>query len=170
MNSEEITLISDAIKLGFPILGTLLGGIIGGLTAFFLARLNHKNEKLKDLNNKRINLLIQAATDITEFEDLIGAFATCVANEVVGNSDKARLEETRLAVKQGNLPLRRARMTLKVLGLKEANDKLEVYIEFAREVMSNSVNLEKSRALELNKFITRGPVDFYQCLSNEFPK
>ena len=61
-------------------------------------------------------------------------------------------------------------MTLKILGLKEAEAHLEEYVELTREVISKGPYLEMPRVSELAKIITKGPVKFYSALASEFPK
>jgi gas vesicle protein len=167
MTHEEIQLLSDAIKLGFPVLGTLLGGIIGALTTFLITRANHKNDRAKEELKKRYELILQAANDITEFEHLIGTYATAISNHVQGLKGAIDMESARHEIVNRNQPLRRARMVLKLLNLKEAETHLESYIETTREVISKGPNLKPERASELAKIITRGPVQFYESLAPE---
>lgn len=169
MTNEEIQLFSDLIKVGFPVMGTLFGGAIGAITAYFVAKLNHKNEYQKETQKKRHELVLQAANDIAEFEHLIGTYATAISNHVQGLAGGIDMEEARHAIVNRNQPLRRARMTLKVLGLKDAETYLEEYLEVTREIVAKGPYLEKDRASQLAKIVTKGPIKFYESLSSEFP-
>lgn len=167
MTSEEIQLYSDIVKVGFPVAGTLLGGVVGALSTFFIAKLNHKNEDRKEILNKRHELVLQAANDITEFEHLIGIYATAISNHVQGLEGAIDMEAARHEIVNRNQPLRRARMTIKVLGLTNSEELLEEYIEVTREVIAKGPNLNAERISELSKIITKGPVKFYESLSSE---
>lgn len=167
MTHEEIQLLSDTIKLGFPILGTLLGGVIGALTTFLITRTNHRNDRAKDELKKRYELILQAATDITDFEHLAGKYATAISNQVQGVKSAIDVESARHEIANQNQPLRRARMVLKLLNLKEAETHLEAYIEAVREVNQKGPNLKPEKAIELTRIITRGPVQFYESLAPE---
>ncbi len=167
MTNEEIQLFSDIVKVGFPVVGTLLGGAIGALSTFFVTQLNHKNENRKESLKKRHELIMQAANDITEFEHLIGIYATAISNHVQKLDGAIDMEAARHAVLNKNQPLRRARMILKLLQLKEAEMHLEAYLEMTREVVSMGPNLKPQRASELAKIITKGPIQFYESLAPE---
>jgi len=82
MTNEEIQLYNDIVKVGFPVMGTLLGGVIGAFSTFLVTKLNHGNENKKEAINKRHELVFQAASDITEFEHLIGVYATALSNDI----------------------------------------------------------------------------------------
>ena len=38
MTQEEIQLYTDIVKVGFPIMGTVLGGVIGALSTYFITQ------------------------------------------------------------------------------------------------------------------------------------
>lgn len=170
MTNEEIQLLNDLVKVGFPVVGTILGGVVGAASTYLIARLNHSNDRAKETARKRLDLVLQAANDVAEFEHLIGTYATAVSNHVQRLKGSIDMEEARQAIINRNQPLRRARMTLKILGLKEAEVHLEEYVELTREVISKGPHLEMPRASELAKIITKGPVKFYSALAYEFPK
>ena len=167
MTNEEIQLFSDIVKVGFPVAGTLLGGVIGALSTYFITRLNHQNENSKEALRKRHELILQAANDVTEFEHLIGTYATAISNHVQGLDGAIDMEAARHEVINRNQPLRRARMVLKLLNLKEAESHLEEYLVATREVVAKGPNLKAERISELAKVVTRGPVQFYESLSPE---
>ncbi|WP_297190475.1 hypothetical protein [uncultured Porticoccus sp.] len=167
MTNEEIQLLSDTVKVGFPILGTLLGGAIGALSTYFITRLNHKNENAKEALRKRHELILKAAGEIAEFEHLIGTYAFAISNHVQGLEGEIDMEAARQNLISQNQPLRRARMILKILNLKEAERHLEEYLEFTREVIAKGPKLKPERASELAKIVTRGPVLFYESLAPE---
>lgn len=56
MTQEEIQLYTDIVKVGFPIMGTVLGGVIGALSTYFITKLNHSNEDRKDAMRRRQEL------------------------------------------------------------------------------------------------------------------
>lgn len=167
MTSQEIQLLSDTVKVGFPILGTLLGGVIGALSTYFITRLNHTNENHKEALRKRHELILKAANEIAEFENLIGTYAFAISTHVQGLGGKIDIEEARQNLIKQNQPLRRARMILKLLDLKEAEKHLEEYLEYTREVIAYGPNLKPERASQLAKIVTRGPVSFYESLAPE---
>ncbi|MBC3832196.1 hypothetical protein H8K33_11790 [Undibacterium amnicola] len=167
MTPAETQLLSDAVKIGFPVLGTIAGTIIGGVSTYLLSKLGHKHDSKKELSKRRFDLLMQTANDVTEFEHLIGTYATEVSNKVQGLKGAVDFEEAKSNIYKNNQPLRRARMALKVLGLKEAEISLEKYIEITRELIRFGPNLSKERASELAKKIVLGPVEFYEALSKE---
>lgn len=167
MDKDELQLLSDAVKIGFPVFGTIAGAIFGGISTYFLTKLNHRNENSKDTARRRYDLVMQTANDVAEFEHVIGTYATAVSNKVRGLPASMDFEAARSAVTNKNQPLRRARMALKVLGLKDAEAHLEEYLDFTREVVTRGPLLEPERASELAKIIVRGPVKFYECLAKE---
>jgi hypothetical protein len=167
MTNEEIQLFSDIVKVGFPVAGTLLGGVIGGLSTYFITRLNHQNESKKETAKKRHELILQAANDITEFEHLIGTYVTAISNHVQGLEGAIDMEAARHEIVNRNQPLRRARMVIKLLKLKEAESHLEEYLVATREVIAKGPYLKPERASELAKTITKGPVQFYESLAPE---
>jgi len=114
MTNEEIQLFSDIVKVGFPVMGTLLGGVIGATSTYFITKLNHKKESNKEAMQKRYELVLQAANDIAEFEHLIGTYATAVSNHVQKLEGAIDMEDARYKLLNNNQPLRRARMTLKL--------------------------------------------------------
>jgi hypothetical protein len=168
MNPQELLLFSDAIKIGFPVLGTIVGALIGGLTTYFLTKHNNINELKKEKSKRRFEMLAQTANDVAEFEFLIGSYATEVSNKIQGLKGAVNFEEARANVYTKNQPLRRARMTLKLLGLSDAEQHLESYLDITREVIKFGPNLTKERASELAKTIVAGPVLFYSSLAREF--
>jgi hypothetical protein len=110
---------------------------------------------------------MQVANDVTEFEHLVGSYTTAVSNKVQGLKSALDYEATKANILNNNQPIRRARMTLKVLGLTEAEAKLEQYIRLTREILRQDTSLTKERISELGKVIVIGPVEFYEALSKE---
>jgi len=165
---EEIKLLDDLGKIGIPVLGTVLGAVVGAVSTFLVTRLNHSNEGAKDRAKRRHELLMQCASDIAEFEHLIGTYATAVSNKVQGLDGGINFDEAREAIVTRNHPLRRARMSLRLLDLPEASAHFEEYIELTREVIRRGPYLEKQRASELAQAIVRGPVKVYDALAAEF--
>lgn len=167
MTPEEIQLLADTVKIGFPVIGTIAGTLIGGISTYVITKLTHRHDAKKELTKRRFEMLIQTANDVTEFEHLIGSYATEVSNKVQGLPGALNFDEARSNIFTKNQPLRRARMALKVLGLKEAEANLEKYVELTREVIRYGPNLSKERASELTKQIVIGPVEFYESLAKE---
>jgi len=166
--SEEIQLYNDIVKIGLPVLGTVLGGVIGAFSTYLITKLNHGNENKKEAIKKRHELVLQIANDVTEFEHLIGTYATAVSNHIRKLDGAINMEAARKAIVNNNQALRRARMTLKILGLTEPESFLEEYVEITREVIAYGPNLKPERISELSKVITKGPIKFYESLASEF--
>lgn len=169
MTEPELQLLSDLVKVGIPVAGTILGGLAGAASTLFVTRLNHTATRSGEATKKRLELVLQAANDVAEFEHLIGTYATAVSNHVQGLAGAIDMEEARRAVVNNNQPLRKARMTLKILSLEEAGTHLEEYIALTREVIGKGPYLKMPRVSELAKIIVRGPIKFYAALANEFP-
>jgi len=167
MTPQEIQLLSDSVKIGFPVLGTIVGASIGAISTYFLTKINHRYEYKKELSKRRFDLIIQTATDVTEFEHILGIYATTVSNKIQGFKLAVDFDEAKLNAYSKNQSIRRARMTLKILGLTEAEQKLEKYLILTREMMRFNVNLSKERATELARQISTGPAEFYAALSEE---
>lgn len=167
MTPQEVQLLADAVKIGFPVIGTIAGTVIGGVSTYVLAKLGHRYDSRKELTKRRFELLMQAANDVTEFEHLIGSYATAVSNKVQGLKSVLDYDAAKANILNNNQPIRRARMTLKILDLPEAEAKLEQYIELTREVMKFGASLSKERSSELARVIVVGPVDFYKALAKE---
>lgn len=167
MTQEEIQLYSDIVKVGFPIVGTVLGGVIGALSTYFITKLNHSNDDRKESLRRRQELVLEAAKDITEFEHLIGTYTTAVSNHVRQLDGAIDMEVARQAIVNNNQSLRRARMTLKILALTEAEKHLEDYIVVTREVVAYGPKIKPERIAEIAKVITKGPIKFYEALAPE---
>ena len=150
-------------------MGTLLGGVIGTLSTVLITRLNHGNDHKKEAIKRRHDLVLQTAMDITEFEHLAGTYTTALSNKIKGLdiSKSIDIDAAKREVVNRNQSLRRARMTLKILGLTGPEEKLEQYIEATREVIAFGPNLSATRITELAKIITRGPIEFYKALAPE---
>lgn len=167
MTQEEIQLYSDIVKVGFPIVGTVLGGVIGALSTYLITKLNHSNDDRKESLRRRQELVLEAAKDITEFEHLIGTYTTAVSNHVRQLDGAIDMEAARQAIVNNNQSLRRARMTLKILALTEAEKHLEDYIVVTREVIAYGPKIKPERIAEIAKVITKGPIKFYEALAPE---
>lgn len=167
MTPQEIQLLSDAVKIGFPVIGTVAGAIIGGVSTYFIAKINHRYDALKDSRNKRLELIMQVANDATEFEHVSGIYATAISNRAQGLKVAVDFAEAQSNVHQKSQSLRRARMALKILGLKKAEEELEKYIQLTREIARNHATLPKERIIELAKTISRGPTEFYTAIAKE---
>lgn len=167
MTNDEIQLLTDVVKVGFPVLGTLLGGVIGALSTYFITKLNHQGEDRKEALKNRYELILGAAKDITEFEHIIGTYTTAVSNHVRKLDGYIDMEAARQAIINKNQTLRRARMTLKILGLKESEKHLEEYVQLTREVIAFGPKIDPARIAILAKEIIRGPVKFYESLAPE---
>jgi hypothetical protein len=165
MTPQELALISDAVKIGFPILGTMFGAIVGGVSAFIVTRQSNKNERRNLADIRKYELLTQACQGVVEFEHLVAMFTTAITNRVLDRVVQYDIEEARLNLAKQNSSLRLARAKLKLLGLADAELLLEEYIEASREVVRNGTNLSPQRASELNALISKGPVKFYDALS-----
>jgi uncharacterized membrane-anchored protein len=72
MDAALTALLADAVKIGFPVLGTIFGAIVGAASTYFVSKLNHNHDAGKDVARRRCELLMQSATDITEFENRVG--------------------------------------------------------------------------------------------------
>jgi gas vesicle protein len=168
MAPEKIQLYNDIVKVGFPVIGTVLGGLIGALSTLLITKINHSNESHKESIKRRHDLILEAAKDITEFEHLIGTYASAVSNHVRNLDGGIDMALARQAVVNNNQALRRARMTLKILGLSDAEKNLEEYIEVTREVIALGPKIQPERIAVIAKIITKGPVRFYESLASEF--
>ena len=167
MTQEEIQLYSDIVKVGFPIVGTVLGGVIGAFSTYFITKLNHSNDDRKESLRRRQELVLEAAKDITEFEHLIGIYTTAVSNHVRQLDGAIDMEAARQAIVNNNQSLRRARMTLKILALAEVEKHLEDYLVVTREVIAYGPKIKPERIAEIAKIITKGPTKFYEALAPE---
>lgn len=169
MGDAEIQLLNDLVKVGVPVLGAILGGVVGATSTYLVTKLNHSNERNKVVLQRRLDLVLQTANDVAEFEHLASMYAVAVNNKIRGLQSSVDIEDARYALVNKNQPLRRARMTLKVLGLIEAESLLEEYTQVTRELFSIGLNNSASRAAELTDVIGKGPIRFYLSLSTEFP-
>ena len=167
MTQDEYMLISDAIKIGFPILGTMFGAIVGAISAYFVTTRGYKHDLNKLAEQRRHELITETCQGVAEFEHLIATYSLAVTNHVRKLPNEIDMESARQGVIAHNKSMRLARANLKILGLKEAEKHLEEYLEVAREVMRKALYLDPDRAVELNKIITRGPVKFYEALSGQ---
>ncbi|WP_288831061.1 hypothetical protein [uncultured Paraburkholderia sp.] len=110
MTPQEIQLLSDAVKIGFPVIGTITGAAIGGASTYFLTKTNHRHESRKELTKRRFDLLMQTANDVIEFEHVMGIYATAISNKIQGFKLAVDLSEAQTNAHNKSQPLRRARM------------------------------------------------------------
>ncbi|MEW6163485.1 MAG: hypothetical protein AB1642_00340 [Pseudomonadota bacterium] len=167
---ETVQLLSDAVKIGFPVLGTVLGAVIGALSTYFLTKQSHKNQVEKDLREWRLNLITQIASDVTEFEHVAGLYIASLANKQRGiEAGNSSYEECRQQVSNQSKALRKARANLKMIGLLHEDRLLEEYVALVRESHGKGTNLKRERATELVELISPGPIKFYEALSSHIP-
>ncbi|MFM0000192.1 hypothetical protein PQR57_04090 [Paraburkholderia dipogonis] len=167
MTPQEIQLLSDSVKIGIPVIGTIAGAAVGAISTYFLTRITHRHEHKEEFSKRKFDLIMQTATDVTEFEHIMGVYTTAVSNKIQGFKLSVDFDEAKSNAHNKSQSIRRARMALKILGLTEAEQELEKYIVLTREVMRFSVNLSKERATELTRQIGVGPSGFYVALSKE---
>ncbi|OEE91010.1 hypothetical protein [Vibrio crassostreae] len=165
MTNEEIQLYNDIVKSGFPVLGTLCGGLVGAASTYLLTKLNNDNDEKKDAQKLRNDLLMKTANDVAEFEHLMAIYTTTLANYLREQVDDGSLKTAYLNSFNSNLTLRKARMNLHILGMEASLELLEGYVEATREVLAYGKRLDIKRAIELNQKISKGPILFYQSLS-----
>ena len=168
MDAQETQLLSDLVKIGFPVLGTIFGAIVGALSTYFLTKLNQKNQYAKEKREWYLNLIMQVASDVTEFEHVAGLYVASLSNKIRGSeAATASYDECKLALSNQSKLLRKARANLKILGLGQEDKLLEQYVSLVRESHSKGTNLNAKRASELAVLIPPGPIAFYEALSNQ---
>jgi hypothetical protein len=166
--AEQIALFSDVVKIGFPVIGTMFGAVIGAFSTYLITRLNQTHDSKKEYAKRRYEMLTQTANDVTEFEHLICCYTSEAVSCINGRKRDNELHATREALMKNNIPLRRARMSLKLLGLVTAEALLEEYIELTREVVKGGTTISKERIDVLAAQIVVGPTKFYASLSEAF--
>ncbi|TMP85987.1 hypothetical protein CWC05_15400 [Pseudoalteromonas ruthenica] len=167
MTDEEIQLYNDIVKIGLPVLGTVVGGIIGALSTFFITRLNHNNENKKEARRKRHELVLQTANDVAEYEHLTSNYVTALGKYIYNNDHTIDIKAAEKEFVSNNKPLRRARMNLKILGLNDSEILFEEYVEVTRKIYTKSVCIDAEELSKLARITSRGPVKFYESLSSE---
>lgn len=167
MESSEIELYSDLVKIGLPILGTLIGGVVGALSTWHLAKLNHDRVFEKEKFQQRISIILKVSDDVAEFEHLAGRYASALSNEIRGAPNVLNLEDCKSALSDNHIHIRKARVNLKLLGLKKAEKSLEEYIELTRDVYSQGMHFDSTRISDITNQIVRGPIKFYEALGEE---
>jgi hypothetical protein len=170
MEQSQVQLLSDAVKIGFPVLGTISGALIGGISTYFITRLKFENEYKKETIKRNQDLLIQIVMQVTEFEHVAGMYTANVTNTIKGNTDPMDTKISKEELRKNHHALRKARASLRVLGLEEELRLLEEYIELTREVFRYETGLTDERASKLLDVIARGPEKFYSAISNKFLK
>jgi len=164
---ETVQLLSDTVKIGFPVLGTILGAIIGALSTYFLTKLNYNKQAEKEKREWRLDLIMQIASDVTEFEHVAGLYIASLCNKLRGvESVTASYDDCKLHLANQSKMLRKARANLKLIGLLHEDSLLEQYVSLVRESNSKGANLKPERARELADIISPGPVKFYEALSS----
>lgn len=105
---------------------------------------------------------------VSEFEHLAGKYSASLVNAILKLDGTLNLEECKAAYLAESQSIRKARATLRMLGLEHEHQVLEQYIEYTRELHRHGVYLAKERAEELSKLIVRGPGEFYSSISKSF--
>jgi hypothetical protein len=161
-------ILSDTIKIGFPVIGTIFGAIVGALSTYFVTRLNLKNQDTKQKKEWRLNLIMHIASDVIEFEHVAGLYIASLSNKVRGVINTSiDYKQCEAALLTQSIPLRKARANLKILGLIQEDKLLEEYATLVKEPLNKGLNLSPERILELVSLITPGPVAFYKALSTQ---
>lgn len=169
MSPEEAQLYTDMVKIGLPVLGTVLAGAVAAWSSVWVTRMRTNYERAKEARERQSQLLHQIATDVAEFEHIAGVHAMTLGNEIRGLDNPIRSSaETQRELETGNKPIRDARANLKLLGLKDEEESLEEYVENVRELLRHGHKLSEQRAKELAEIIPRGPEEFYQSLSHVY--
>ena len=164
---ETIQLLNDVVKIGFAVAGTIFGAIIGALSTYFLTKLNHKNQASKEKREWRLNLIMQIASDVTEFEHVAGLYVASLSNKLRKvEAVTTSYDDCKQALSNQSKLLRKARANLKLIGLSKEDKLLEEYVSLVRESHSKGTNLKPERASELAELISPGPTAFYESLSS----
>ncbi|MEN7343356.1 MAG: hypothetical protein AAAFM81_10455 [Pseudomonadota bacterium] len=163
VEAKEPDYIGDLIKIGLPIIGTLIGGVIGYLatrkaaelnhdTQIQIAAISHNAELEKAFYEKRLVRLERLVTHLDSFNQRTIAYCTDVKNWLVhkseGNEDKLydlsrKIQSSQAAFYDSFLPLLNAEAKLLILGHTGLQEQLRSFGEYAQEVYKH-VHIENA--------------------------
>lgn len=89
MPKEIIDVLDTAVKIG-------LGALISGVAAYLAAKSNHKNEKEKELLNRRLNKIEHASENIDEFFNSMVNLISAIDGILIQSTDNAELTQKQL--------------------------------------------------------------------------
>jgi len=154
LKANESDVVGDLIKIGFPIIGTIIGGLIGFFASKLTAQVNSKTqielaslqritELEKELMIKRNLRLEELISCLDDFIQNVMDYCTHVKNWKIHhkNNNRDKLTETEQKLKeseskfyQGFLPLLSAESKLLVLGADELQNELRSLGEYTQEM------------------------------------
>ncbi len=164
LKAHESDIVGDLVKIGFPILGTIVGGLIGFFAAKLTAEVNSKTqidlaslqritELEKELMIKRDLRLEELISCLDDFIQNVMDYSTNVKNWKIhhknNNAEKQKeteekLKESESKFYQGFLPLLSAESKLLVLGADELQAELRALGEYTQE-MYRTVHTSNSK-------------------------
>ncbi|RZP61176.1 hypothetical protein [Vibrio vulnificus] len=135
--ASELDVIDNAIKIGFPVLGTVLGAVIGAVGTYFMTKLKHTEELKKEVLSRRMVLVEEIAEDYSTFSDVIAklwAESKLQHEEQDKGLPLSEIIESNLAtiaqmLHDSQPKLKRVESRLLVLGIDDAYSGLLAYIQ-----------------------------------------
>ena len=71
MTTLELEVLQDFVKIGLPIIGTILGATIGAIATYKVTKLSHEKELGKEILVRRMNLIEEIGEEFAKFTDVV---------------------------------------------------------------------------------------------------
>jgi len=154
IKAKEPDYLGDLIKIGLPIIGTVIGGVIGFFATRKAAELNHDTqikiaslgratELEKEFYTRRIVRLDELVNCLDDFNQCVIDYCTDIKNWIIhknnGNIEKAdetkdRIKSSEACFYESFLPLLNAEAKLLILGHHELQAEFRAFGEYAQSV------------------------------------
>lgn len=180
MPASYLDVVQDAIKIGFPVVGTVFGAMIGAIGTYFVTKLRHANEIEKDVLDRRMTLVEEIAEDFALIADVVGKHwaeskleHTCrIQNVPTPELVKNNLERIAQMLHDAQPKLKRIESRLLVLGIDDAYETLLAYMKeverFRRDVAIDAPPLPQGGFDGYSESLGKHEIAFYKKLRGKY--
>jgi hypothetical protein len=177
VSKEELEILSDAIKIGFPILGTILGALIGAVSSFIVTRLKNNEEIKKDILARKLGIIEDVSEDFAVFTDVIAKLYAesklqheTIINQGFAEDVVAKNIATIAQMLHDCQPrLKKMESRLLILGVHDACGALTDYLKEVEKFRDKIASIMSSEEfLEFYKSLGNLETKFYSELSKKY--
>ena len=176
MTTLELEVLQDFVKIGLPIIGTILGATIGAIATYKVTKLSHEKELGKEILVRRMNLIEEIGEEFAKFTDVVAKHyaeselehSYKIKNEAVPDLVNLNLETIAQMLHDTQPKLKRIESRLLILGLESAYQAILKYVneldKFRNSVLSDAEPMSKEGFHKYLKSLGDLEIQFYGCL------